>query len=102
MSLPNQYDTIIHKDGSDLSGGEKQRLCIARAIVNNPDVYLFDEITSAIDKKNVNNILRHIEFLSKDSIVILTSHEDLKFSVPIIEYHLLNKKFETILATVDN
>lgn len=91
-SLPNQYDTIINKNGINLSGGEKQRLCIARSIINNPDVYLFDEITSAIDKKNINGILKIIEEISKDSIVILTTHEDFKFSIPVIEYCLKNKK----------
>ncbi|MGL5714073.1 MAG: ABC transporter transmembrane domain-containing protein [Paraclostridium sp.] len=91
MSLPNQYDTIIHENGTDLSGGERQRICIARSIVDNPDVYLFDEITSAIDEKNTSELLNIIEDISMDSIVILTSHENLKFSVPIVEYHLDNK-----------
>lgn len=93
MSLPNQYDTIINENGTDLSGGEKQRLCIARAIIGNPDVYLFDEITSAIDKKNIIEVLSIIEDISKNAIVILTSHENLDFSIPIIEYYLENKKF---------
>ncbi|MDK2587349.1 ABC transporter ATP-binding protein [Romboutsia sedimentorum] len=93
MSLPNEYETIINKNGNDLSGGEKQRLCIARSIVSKPDVYLFDEITSAIDKNNIEEILKIIEEISKDSIVLLTSHEDLKFSIPVIEYHLRDKDF---------
>lgn len=94
MSLPNQYETIINKEGTDLSGGERQRLCIARSMVTNPDVYLFDEITSSIDKNNTNEILKIIENISRNSIVILTSHEDLKFSIPIVEYHLLDKNLK--------
>lgn len=99
MALSNQYDTIINKNGADLSGGERQRLCIARAIVSNPDVYLFDEITSAIDKKNTNEIVKIIEEISKNAIVILTSHDDLEFSIPTIEYHLTDKNFELNLET---
>ncbi|GAA0703158.1 ABC transporter ATP-binding protein [Paraclostridium ghonii] len=94
MALPEKYDTIINKNGTNLSGGQIQRLCIARAIVTDPDVYLFDEITSSIDKKNTDEIVNIIEEISKNSIVILTSHEDLKFSIPTIEYHLENKNFE--------
>ncbi|MEG1311979.1 MAG: ABC transporter ATP-binding protein [Peptostreptococcaceae bacterium] len=99
MALPSQYDTVINKNGTDLSGGQRQRICIARAIVSNPDVYLFDEITSAIDKKNTDEIVKMIEEISKNSIVILTSHDDLKFSIPTIEYHLTDKNFELKLET---
>ncbi|WGX77868.1 ABC transporter ATP-binding protein (plasmid) [Paraclostridium bifermentans] len=91
MSLPNNYDTIINKDGVDLSGGERQRLCIARAIISNPSMYLFDEITSAVDKKNCLEVIDIIEKISQNSIVILVSHDNLNFSVPIIEYSLENK-----------
>ncbi|HFL3667915.1 TPA: ABC transporter ATP-binding protein [Clostridioides difficile] len=94
MALPHKYDTIINKNGSDLSGGQRQRLCIARAIVSRADVYLFDEITSAIDKKNIEEIVQIIEEISNDSIVIITSHEELKFKVPVLEYNLIDKNFE--------
>ncbi|GAA0106757.1 hypothetical protein UT300013_33820 [Paraclostridium sordellii] len=96
MALPNQYDTVINKNGTDLSGGQRQRLCIARSIVSNSDVYLFDEITSAIDQKNITEVINIIESISKNSIVLLTTHEDLKFTIPIIEYHLIDKKFKLI------
>lgn len=91
MSLPDQYETTININGTELSGGEKQRICIARAIVGNPEVYLFDEITSAIDKKNTLEIIKIIEEISKNSIVILASHDNLSFSKPYKEYYLENK-----------
>lgn len=91
MTLPNNYDTVINKNGVDLSGGERQRLCIARAIISNPSVYLFDEITASIDKKICLEIIDIIEKISQNAIVIIVSHDDLNFSVPIIEYHLNNK-----------
>lgn len=92
MSLPYQYDTVINKNGNDLSGGERQRICIARALVREPDIYLLDEITSSVDDKNSIEIVKAIEELSKTSIVIMTSHHELEFSVPIKEIRLENKK----------
>lgn len=92
MSLHDKYDTVINKDGNDLSGGERQRICIARALVREPDIYLLDEITSSIDDKNSTEIVKAIEEVSKTSIVIMTSHHELEFSIPIKEIRLENKK----------
>lgn len=102
MALPQKYDTIINKNGADLSGGERQRICIARAMVANPDIYLFDEITSAIDKRNSEELIKIIEEISKDSIVIMTSHEELKFSKPIIEYSLIDNSSEETFSNFIN
>lgn len=93
---------IINKNGADLSGGERQRICIARAMVANPDIYLFDEITSAIDKRNSEELIKIIEEISKDSIVIMTSHEELKFSKPIIEYSLIDNSSEETFSNFIN
>ena len=50
-SFPNGYDTFIEQGGANVSGGQKQRLCIARAILKNPKVIIFDDSTSAVDMK---------------------------------------------------
>ncbi|WP_182540015.1 ABC transporter ATP-binding protein [Fontibacillus panacisegetis] len=94
LSLPNQYDTVINDEGLNFSGGQIQRVCFARAIVSNPDVYLFDEITSAIDQKNIEDVLRIIEEISANAIVLLATHENFKFNVPIIECSVMNKRIE--------
>lgn len=94
ISLPNQYDTVINEEGLNFSGGQIQRICFARAIVSNPDVYLFDEITSAIDQKNIEEVLRVIEEISENTIVLLATHENLKFNVPVIECCVMNKRIE--------
>ena len=50
-SFPDKYDTYIEQGGSNVSGGQKQRLCIARALLKNPKVIIFDDSTSAVDTK---------------------------------------------------
>ncbi|WP_334076744.1 ABC transporter ATP-binding protein [Paenibacillus sanfengchensis] len=95
ISLPNQYDTVINDEGLNFSGGQIQRVCFARAIVSNPDVYLFDEITSAIDPKNIEDVLRIIEEISANAIVLLATHDNFKFNVPIIECSVVNKGLVT-------
>lgn len=95
ISLPNQYDTVINNEGLNFSGGQIQRVCFARAIVSNPDVYLFDEITSAIDQKNIEDVLQIIEEISANAIVLLATHENFKFNIPIIECSVTNKRIET-------
>ncbi|MNW53292.1 Toxin RTX-I translocation ATP-binding protein [compost metagenome] len=94
INLPNQYDTVINDEGLNFSGGQIQRVCFARAIVSDPDVYLFDEITSAIDQKNIEDVLRIIEEISANAIVLLATHENFKFNVPIIECSVMNKRIE--------
>ncbi|MEK4349216.1 ABC transporter ATP-binding protein [Paenibacillus sp. FSL R5-0475] len=95
ISLPNQYDTVFNNEGLNFSGGQIQRVCLARAIVSNPDVYLFDEVTSAIDQKNIEDVLRIIEEISANAIVLLATHESFKFNVPINECSVMNKRIET-------
>lgn len=79
MALPNQYNSVIGKDGLNLSGGERQRICLARALVQDYGIYLFDEITSAVDSDNVKNIIKIVEDISKDAIVVLATHQELDF-----------------------
>lgn len=77
-SLSNKYNTVINKE-SNLSGGQKQRILIARAFVEKKEVYIFDEITSALDYENKKRFYKLIEEIKDDSIIIFASHEEESF-----------------------
>ena len=72
--LPNGYNTMVGEGGSSLSGGEKQRVSIARALLKNAPIILLDEATSSVDPENESEILAAIEELSKGHTVISIAH----------------------------
>ncbi len=72
--LPNGWNTKVGEGGSSLSGGEKQRVSIARAFLKNAPILLLDEITSALDGVNETIITKSLEELSKDKTVIVIAH----------------------------
>lgn len=74
MDLPNGYNTLIGEGGNTLSGGEKQRLSIARAMLKDAPIIILDEATSSIDPENEILIQRAISNLSKGKTVIIIAH----------------------------
>ena len=73
-SLPNKYDEVIEENTTNLSVGQKQRIAIARAILKNTPIILFDEVTSSLDKNSKKAIERTIDKLSKEKTVIVIAH----------------------------
>ena len=74
MTLPNGYDTVVGEGGSTLSGGEKQRISIARAILKNAPIIILDEATASIDPENEHLIHQAISELTADKTVIVIAH----------------------------
>ncbi len=74
MNLPGQYDTMIGELGDTLSGGEKQRLSIARAILKNPSILLLDEATSSLDSEAEALVQQALDYLMKDRSTFIIAH----------------------------
>ena len=72
--LPDGYNTVLDEGGSSLSGGEKQRISIARAILKDSPIIIMDEATAALDAENEHEILAAIEALTKNKTVIMIAH----------------------------
>ena len=73
-ALPDGYDTLIGESGGTLSGGEKQRISIARAILKNAPIIILDEATSSVDPENEEELQRAIAELTHDKTIIMIAH----------------------------
>ena len=92
--MPGKYDYIIGEGGSGLSGGQLQRLEIARGIASNRPIMILDEPTSNLDSKNANiilNTLKNINLTLGTTIIIISHKQDIdKYCDNIIEINNLN------------
>jgi len=73
-SLPHGYDTVVGEGGASLSGGEKQRISIARAMMKNAPVIFLDEATANVDPENENELMHAIQALTAEKTVIMIAH----------------------------
>ena len=74
MALPDGYDTVIGEGGASLSGGEKQRISIARAIMKDAPIIVLDEATANVDPENEADLMKAIEALTKEKTIIMIAH----------------------------
>ena len=74
MALPDGYDTVIGEGGASLSGGEKQRISIARAIMKDAPIIILDEATANVDPENETELTEAIEALTKEKTIIMIAH----------------------------
>ena len=100
-SLDDALDTDVFEAGKIMSTGQKQRLCIARALLRNIEIYLLDEITSNVDPENTQLILSYFKELSKDGKTIISVTHDRGY-VPFADviYELCNGKDATIVSEI--
>ena len=74
MALPDGYDTVIGEGGASLSGGEKQRISIARAIMKDAPIIILDEATANVDPESEQELTAAIEALTKEKIILMIAH----------------------------
>ncbi|MBR4361956.1 MAG: ABC transporter ATP-binding protein [Ruminococcus sp.] len=74
MQLPDGYDTVIGEGGASLSGGEKQRISIARAIMKDAPIIVLDEATANVDPENEADLMKAIDALTREKTIIMIAH----------------------------
>lgn len=74
MELPEGYDTIVGENGDSLSGGEKQRISIARAIMKDAPIIILDEATANVDPENEKELMEAVKALTKEKTILMIAH----------------------------
>ncbi len=75
MSLPKGYDTVLSEDATNVSGGQKQLISMARTLLSKVEILLFDEVTSALDPNTTKHIIKVLKDLKKDHTVVIITHK---------------------------
>lgn len=75
MSLPNGYNTILKEDATDISGGQKQLIALARTLLSKSEILLFDEVTASLDPNTAKQVVKVLKDLKKDHTVIMITHK---------------------------
>ena len=73
-ALPEGYNTLIGEGGASLSGGEKQRISIARAIMKDAPIVILDEATANVDPENEKELMEAVEALTREKTIIMIAH----------------------------
>ena len=75
-SLPNKLETIVGSNAKKISGGQAQRIALARALYRDPEILILDEATSSLDAKTENEIIEYIYSLKNNKTIIIVSHNE--------------------------
>lgn len=75
MSLPKGYQTILKEDATNVSGGQKQLIALARTLLSNAEILLFDEVTSSLDPNTTKQVIHVLKDLKKDHTIIMITHK---------------------------
>ena len=89
--LPNGLKTRVGSDGIKFSGGEKQRMALARAIYRDPEILIMDEFTSSLDQETENKILHHLSDFLKNKTSVIVSHRPTAIKNCDTIFHLNDK-----------
>lgn len=92
--MKSQMDEKIGEDGELLSGGQRQRLALARALYNQPDILILDEVTSALDQTNANNVMKNI-MSNKEMTVIMITHKLTDIHLVDTVLHIDNRQLKS-------
>ena len=94
-----KLDYVVGENGSNLSGGQAQRIILARAIYKRPKILILDEFTSALDNENEKNIFESLKALKNDCIILISSHNSFVSSISdkIFELKRSNKDYKKII-----
>ena len=71
--MEDSYDTMMSRGGTNVSGGQKQRLSIARAIARDPEIYIFDDTFSALDYKTDSNLRKALKNYTKNATILIVA-----------------------------
>ena len=75
ISLPKGYNTLLKEDATDISGGQKQLIALARTLLSKSEILLFDEVTASLDPNTAKQVMKVLKDLKKDHTVIMITHK---------------------------
>lgn len=92
MTLPKGFQTVVGERGFSISGGERQRIAIARIFLKSPQIIIMDEPTSALDKVTEDKIMMELKKLSENKTVLITTHRHSLLKMADLVYEIKNGK----------